>query len=193
MPSTKRAAAKITSRSSGRRTNRSTRPTIWSSSLFAAPTLLADYNVRIPRPSRGGDRAGGDTRSTDMLAAQIAPLPRKALLTTLASVWAGMALCADAPTRPGLAYQLTHAVTVDPSFSPDGQRMVYITLVAGREQLFTADADGTKAVQVTRDDYDHEDPAWAPDGARIAFVSLAGGGEVISMMDPDGSHVEVLS
>jgi Tol biopolymer transport system component len=70
------------------------------------------------------------------------------------------------------AYQLTHAVTIDPSFSPDGARMVYITVVAGKEQPFTADADATKPIQITHDDWNHEDPAWSPDGRKIAFVSL---------------------
>lgn len=106
---------------------------------------------------------------------------------------AATALAADAPPRPGLAYQVTYSVTVDPSFSPDGRRMVYITVIAGREQLLIADVDGTNPVQITHDDYDHEDPAWSPDGSKIAFVSLKDGGEVISMMNVDGSGVEALS
>jgi TolB protein len=98
-----------------------------------------------------------------------------------------------AANPPALAYQLTHTVTVDPSFSPDGARMVYITVVAGKEQLFTADADATKPIQITHDDWNHEDPAWSPDGRKIAFVSMKEGGEVISMMNPDGSGVEPLT
>jgi TolB protein len=93
----------------------------------------------------------------------------------------------------GLAYQLTHSITADPSFSPDGTRMVYLVVVAGREQLFVANVDGSKPVQITRDDYDHEDPAWSPDGKAIAFVSMQGGFEVIAIMKPDGSHVEALT
>lgn len=104
------------------------------------------------------------------------------------------ALSANGQAAPlGLAYQLTHSVTVDPSPAPDGKRMVYITVVAGREQLFVSNIDGSKAVQITRDDYNHEDPAWSPDGKKIAFVSMKDGGEVISIMDPDGSHVEALT
>jgi TolB protein len=93
----------------------------------------------------------------------------------------------------GLSYQLTHAVTMDPSFAPDGKRMVFITVVAGREQLFVSDGGGGHPVQITRDDWEHEDPAWSPDGKHIAFVSMEGGGEVLAMADPDGTHAEVLT
>ena len=57
--------------------------------------------------------------------------------------------------RPGLAWQVAHSVTIDPSFAPDGRRMVYITVVAGIEQLFVADSDGANARQIARDDLDH--------------------------------------
>jgi TolB protein len=108
-------------------------------------------------------------------------------------VCAALAAPAVSAAQPGLAYQLTHAVTVDPSPSPDGRRMVYIIVVAGREQLFVANLDGTKPVQITRDDFDHEDPAWSPDGTKIAFVSMKDGLERIAIMDPDGTHVDVLT
>ncbi|HEY6174140.1 MAG TPA: hypothetical protein VIX73_06840 [Kofleriaceae bacterium] len=96
--------------------------------------------------------------------------------------------------RPlGYAHQLSHSITDSPSPAPDGKRMVYIVVVAGVEQLFVANLDGTKPVQLTRDPYDHEDPAWSPDGTKIAYVAMADGGEVIATMDPDGTHVELLT
>ena len=93
----------------------------------------------------------------------------------------------------GLARQLTRSITMDPAPSPDGKRLVYIVVVAGVEQLFTAGIDGRDVRQLTHDAFDHEDPAWSPDGRKIAFVSGANGGQVISMMNPDGSGVEALS
>ena len=119
-------------------------------------------------------------RVVPVLACVVAP----AALTSLVSA---------AAAEPGLAYQLTHAVTVDPSPSPDGKRMVYITVIGDREQLFVAGIDGSHPVQITRDDFHHEDPAWSPDGTKIAFVSMKDGGERIAMMDPDGSHVELVT
>src|SRR6476660_2308059 len=93
----------------------------------------------------------------------------------------------------GLAYQLTHSVNADPSLSPDGKRMVFISVVSGREQLFTMNSDGSDPAQLTQDDADHEDPAWSPDGKTIAFVLLRGDVERIHLMNADGSGVRPLT
>jgi TolB protein len=89
--------------------------------------------------------------------------------------------------------QLTHAENFDPSPSPDGKRLVFISLISGKEQLFTMNVDGSTIAQLTRDDADHEDPAWSPDGTRIAFVLIVGGRNSIAVMPSDGSNVEVLT
>ena len=98
---------------------------------------------------------------------------------------------ADRPLT--LAYQVTHTVNIDPSFSPDGKRMVFISAIARKEQLFTANLDGTGLVQLTRDEADHEDPAWSPAGDKIAFVLVKDGLEQIQLMNADGSGVEPLT
>jgi len=92
-----------------------------------------------------------------------------------------------------LAYQLTHSETMDPSLSPDGKRMVYISVVAGKEQLLAMNLDGSEPAQLTHDDSDHEDPAWSPDGKKIAFVLIKGSLEQIHLMNSDGSGVEPLA
>jgi TolB protein len=93
----------------------------------------------------------------------------------------------------GLAYQLTHAQNYDPSFSPDEKRIVYISQLQGREQLFIMNADGSHSIQLTHDDADHEDPAWSPDGKRIAFVYLKDSLEVVAVMNVDGTGVQELT
>lgn len=99
-----------------------------------------------------------------------------------------------AQRRPdGLAYQVTYSANYDPSFSPNGKKMVYISTIDGHEQLFVMNTDGTGSVQITRDDADHEDPAWSPNGKKIAFVYNKDKLEVISMMNADGSGVERLT
>ena len=89
--------------------------------------------------------------------------------------------------------QITHAQNYDPFPSPDGKKLVFISLISGKEQLFTMDADGSHVAQLTRDDADHEDPAWSPDGTRIAFVLINKDGHRIAVMGTDGSNVEVLT
>ena len=100
----------------------------------------------------------------------------------------------NAQRRPlGQAYQLTYAANYDPSMSPDGKKIVYISVVDGREQLFLMNSDGSNSTQITRDDSNHEDPAWSPDGKKIAFVYIKENLEIISIMNVDGTGVERLS
>jgi TolB protein len=105
-----------------------------------------------------------------------------------------VALQAHAADRPmSIPIQITHAQNMDSSPSPDGKRLVYISVIAGKEQLFAMNVDGSNSAQLTRDDADHEDPSWSPDGKRIAFVLIAGGKNRIAVMSADGSNVEVLT
>ena len=124
------------------------------------------------------------------------PRPHRSVVM-LACLAIGGPAATSAAAQPaslfGLARQVTASITADPSIAPDGQRMVYLTVVAGVQQLFTSDIDGRNVHQLTHEAFDREDPAWSPDGRKIAFVSDANGGQVISMMNPDGSGVEALS
>jgi len=106
------------------------------------------------------------------------------VLGWLAALGFGSAAAAVPLTIP---YQLTHSQNMDPSPNPDGKRLVYISVIAGKEQLFTMNADTTDAIQITRDDANHEDPAWSPDGKKIAYVAITKTEERIYMMNPDGS------
>jgi TolB protein len=93
----------------------------------------------------------------------------------------------------GTARQLTHSANYDPSPSPDGRSMVYISEVAGREQLFVRSLEGHEVRQLTSDAADHEDPAWSPDGATIAFVYLKDGHARIAIMPAEGGPMKVLT
>jgi TolB protein len=103
---------------------------------------------------------------------------------------AGEAIASATPPPP---VQVTHGFFLDPSFSPDGKRMVLISMVDGKEQLFIMNVDGSDGVQLTNQPFDHEDPAWSPTDDKIAFVSMENEGRVIHVMNIDGSHDEALT
>lgn len=92
-----------------------------------------------------------------------------------------------------LAFQLTHVDMGEPFPSPDGKRLVFEIVVAGYQQLFTMNPDGSHQVQITHDAANHDSPNWSPDGSRIAYVSDKGGHEWIYAIRPDGSGEERLS
>lgn len=127
---------------------------------------------------------------------RVSAYPRSCFLSTALTIAVILTLAASSSgqrTAVSQAYQLSHSATYDPSLSPDGKRMVYITAIAGREQLFIMNVDGSGAVQLTHDDADHEDPAWSPDGKTIAFVYIKDNLEIISLMNIDGSGMQQLT
>src|SRR5947207_14451101 len=88
--------------------------------------------------------------------------------------------------------QITHAQNFDPFPSPDGKKLVFISMLSGKEQLFTMDVDGSNILQLTRDDADHEDPPRSPDGTRIASVFITQDRHSIEVMPTNGSNIEKL-
>src|SRR5262249_8983547 len=100
---------------------------------------------------------------------------------------------AAADKAVSIPVQITHAQNFDPFPSPDGKKLVFISMLSGKEQLFTMDVDGSNIVQLTRDDADHEDAAWSPDGSKIVFVLITKDRHSIAVMRTDGSNVEVLT
>lgn len=78
-----------------------------------------------------------------------------------------------------------------PSWSPDGQRLVFISPCKGMDEiyfgasLYIIDADGsdlTPIVSVPGGDFD---PAWSPDGKSIAFTSRRTGQMEVFVLDVD--------
>jgi TolB protein len=117
---------------------------------------------------------------------------RLPVLGVLSALIAGTTLFAQ-PAPIGLAWQFSHSDNSDLSFSPDGKELVYISVIAGREQFIRMGVDRSNPVQITKDDADHEDPAWSPDGRKIAFVLIRDGLEQIHIMNPDGSGDEAIT
>ncbi|MEO6865597.1 MAG: DPP IV N-terminal domain-containing protein [Gemmatimonadaceae bacterium] len=60
---------------------------------------------------------------------------------------------------------------LSPSYSPDGQHIVFSGFTDGVTDLYVVDADGKNLRPLTRDRYGDLMPSWSPDGTRIAFAT----------------------
>ena len=90
-----------------------------------------------------------------------------------------------------------------PSWSPDGLKLVFISPCVGRGEffetiynessLYVINADGTSLKQLTQSPGSDFDPAWSPDGRRIAFTSVREGFRQIYLLDVDSLAVTLLT
>lgn len=89
-----------------------------------------------------------------------------------------------------------------PSWSPDGERLVFTGYDGGFSDLFTIRRDGTEFERLTDDKYADLHPVWSPDGRTIAwstdrgpktdFKALVFGNYRLALLDLDTRQVRVL-
>ena len=80
-----------------------------------------------------------------------------------------------------------------PSWSPDGERLVWGAERHGQQDIFVATVDGSDPIRLTDDAPRDLFPRWSPDGTSIAFSSDRDGDFEIYLMAPDGSDVRQLT
>ena len=103
--------------------------------------------------------------------------------------------------------QITNAKTVStyPSFSPDGKRVCFrrvvdapgyrwdLTSSPRNSEVFVMNADGTDAINLTKNGAFDGWPMWSPDGKKILFSSNRAGPANIGQLyviNPDGSGLQ---
>jgi Tol biopolymer transport system component len=87
--------------------------------------------------------------------------------------------------------QLTDQPGVErqPTISPDGKTVVYVSAVRGNSDLYLLRVGGRKALPLTEESLENDyAPAFSPDGTRIAFRSERAGGGVF-VMEATGESV----
>ena len=83
-----------------------------------------------------------------------------------------------------------------PSWSPDGERIVYASDRKGdfeNFEIYVMDVDGGNQQKLTNNRGDDSSPSWSPDGERIAFYSHRDGNAEIYVMDVDGGNPQNLT
>lgn len=73
-----------------------------------------------------------------------------------------------------------------PSFSPDGQKLVYQSDRTGNNEIWMLDVATKSERQLTNNMLADVAPDWSPDGRDIAFVSTREGKTQVWVMDPEG-------
>ena len=109
--------------------------------------------------------------------------------------WCGFiaSTACEAATPLSIPIQLTHSLNYATAAAPDGKRLVTITVIANKGQIFVMNLDGLQPVQITHDTVDYDDPQWSPDGQKIIATGTTDKQERIYIMNPDGSGLEALT
>jgi len=66
-------------------------------------------------------------------------------------------------------------------YSPQGDRIAFLSSRTGSEELWVADASGKNSVQLTHLGLSPLDTAWAPDGQSVAITTSAGSVHIVSI------------
>ena len=78
---------------------------------------------------------------------------------------------------------------MQPAFSPDGKKLVFISDRNGSENVWVANADGTKPRAITTTEREnYMSPTWAPDGE---YVIAAKGAQLWMYHESGGSGVQM--
>ena len=101
------------------------------------------------------------------------------------------------PDGTGLQ-NLTHSPARDlnPTWSPNGTRIVFVSTRSGSQELWIMDADGTKLRRLTRNRKSgalDSTPSISPDGRRLAFARRSRGNQDIYVMNLDGTDLRRLT
>jgi hypothetical protein len=83
----------------------------------------------------------------------------------------------------------------DPAWSPRGDRIAFVSLESGNDEIYLVDEEGNNLVQLTRNEWEWDKhPAWSPDGSQIVFFSnRETGRRQIWVMNADGSNPRNMS
>lgn len=74
----------------------------------------------------------------------------------------------DGSNLSQLTFNTTH--DLDPTFSPDGSKIAFVSNNGTNTDIFVMNSDGTNPIQVTSGAENDIDPSFSPDGSQVLFV-----------------------
>jgi TolB protein len=95
-----------------------------------------------------------------------------------------------------ISRRLTFSKGIDlsPSFSPDGNKMAYVSDQNGLPQIFIEDLQSGQVNRLTFSGRYNTQPSWSPAGDKIAYTTWENGGEIdIFTVNIDGSGLKQLT
>lgn len=82
----------------------------------------------------------------------------------------------------------------DPSWSPDGSVLVFISDCEGNPEIYRTGPDGSGTTRLTSTPGAEHTPRWSPDGSRIAYaLEPDSGTSEIMVMDADGTSARAVT
>src|SRR2546425_276249 len=83
---------------------------------------------------------------------------------------------------------------IQPKYSPDGKRITFVSDRSGNSEIWVADSDGSRPIQVTNFGGGVAGiPRWSPDGQQIAFDARSTGSSDIYVVNADGGSPRQLT
>lgn len=74
-------------------------------------------------------------------------------------------------------------MNTDPAFSPEGDKIAYVSSIDGDEEIYLYDIKADSTRQLTDNDYTDFSPVFSPDGKELAYVTNRDGGWEIYKVD----------
>jgi Tol biopolymer transport system component len=112
------------------------------------------------------------------------------------STWQLFVMNADGANRQQVTADSADDIT--PVWSPDGQRVAFVSQRDGNREIYIVDsrslsAGGAGMVNLTQHPAEDWTPAWSPDGGQIAFSSNRQGNWEIFVINADGTNLRQIT